>query len=230
MKVEIYSDVVCPWCYIGDRRFARALAAFPEADRVDVVFRPFQLDPAAPREAVPTVAHLEHRFGGRVSGMLAQVSRAAGGEGITMAWDKALLANTETAHRLLSFALSEYGAATQRALAERLFAMVFTDGGNIADHEQLAEAAETVGMSRDRVRAHLTSDAGRRELAADFQRARDLGIRAVPTFIIDGRHVVQGAQPAATFLEALDEASRARIAAGVDDEACADGACRPGGF
>ncbi|MCC6991584.1 MAG: DsbA family oxidoreductase [Acidobacteria bacterium] len=229
MTVEIYSDVVCPWCYIGERRFARALAAFPHAADVDVVFRPFQLDPGAPRDAVPTVAHLEHRFGGRVGGMLARVSHAAQGEGIAMAWDTALFANTRTAHRLLNLARQEYGHATQRALADRLFALTFTEGGNIADGDQLADAAVSVGMPRDRVRAYLASGEGAAALDTEFQHARDLGITAVPTFVIDGQYVVQGAQPAATFLEALNEASRKARGTSAPDESdeCADGVCQP---
>ena len=117
MKVEIYSDVVCPWCYIGERRFARALAAFGGGD-VEVVFRPFQLDPAAPTAAEPIARYLERRFGARAGSMLGSVSAAAAAEGITMDWDRALAANTRTAHRLLGLAEREYGAGTQRALAE----------------------------------------------------------------------------------------------------------------
>src|SRR5690554_4302487 len=100
MKVEIYSDIVCPWCYIGDRRFARALAAFPGAAQVDVVYRPYQLDPDAPEEPIPLKSYLERRFGRPVDGMLQRVSETAREEGIEMDWDRALSVNTLTAHRL----------------------------------------------------------------------------------------------------------------------------------
>ena len=90
MKVEIYSDVVCPWCYIGERRFARALAAFPQADRVDVVYRSYQLDPEAPAQAMPLKQYLAGRYGAQVESMLARVTENAAAEGIVMDWDRAL--------------------------------------------------------------------------------------------------------------------------------------------
>src|SRR5690606_33521353 len=115
MKVEIYSDVACPWCYIAERRFARALAAYPGGDRVEVVYRSYQLGPEAPAEAVPMMEYLSRRFGDRVDGMLERVSENARVEGIEMAWDRALSVNTLTAHRLLRLAEREYGPAVQRA-------------------------------------------------------------------------------------------------------------------
>src|SRR5690606_15920826 len=116
MKVEIYSDVACPWCYIGERRFARALAAFPGAEDVEVVFRPYQLDANTPHQAVPMAQYLERRFGRPVNDMLGRVTSEAGREGITMNWDRALAVNTRTAHRLMRLAEREYGAEVQRAL------------------------------------------------------------------------------------------------------------------
>src|SRR5215218_5795732 len=109
MKVEIYSDVVCPWCYIGERRFERALAAYPASEPVEVVFRPYQLDPGAPAEARPLRRYLEARFGGSADGMTRQVGAAAAGEGITIDWDRALAVNTLQANRLLRLAEREYG-------------------------------------------------------------------------------------------------------------------------
>ena len=203
MKVEIYSDVVCPWCYIGERRFARALADFPEADQVEVMFRPYQLDPSAPMEAVPHNEYLAKRYGRSVTEMHGRVEAAGEGEGITFAWDRALTANTLTAHRLLQLAEREYGTAVQRALIERLFALHFTRGGNIADAEQLAEEAAAVGMDRARARAYLDSDEGLSELRAELEAARELGIHAVPTYVFDGQWAIQGAQPVENFREAL---------------------------
>lgn len=226
MKVEIYSDVVCPWCYIGERRLARALATLPESAQVEVVFRPYQLDPNAPLEAVPLLPYIEQRYGGRAAGMLESVSAAAEGEGISVAWDRALIANTRTAHRLLAWALQEYGSGVQRALAERLFDLYFTRGGDITDVGQLADAAAAAGADPDRARAHLRSDDGTQELEAAFDEARRLGIRAVPTFVIDGHQVVQGAQPVATFVGALEKAIEARNASSASGaESCTDGAC-----
>lgn len=227
MKIEIYSDVVCPWCYIGERRLNRALAAFSQGGQVEVVFRPYQLDPDAPESAVPLPEYLERRFGRRVDGVLDQVTTAARAEGIEMAWEKALSTNTRTAHRLLVFAEREYGAVLQRALAERLFERHFTLGGNIGDVDQLVEAASAAGMDAGRARAHLESGKGVQELEAELEKARRLGIQAVPTFVIDGRYAVQGAQPAAKLLEVLEEAARTSTAAPDGTaESCADGACR----
>jgi predicted DsbA family dithiol-disulfide isomerase len=227
MRVEIYSDVVCPWCYIGERRFARALADLPDAGEVEVVYRPFQLDPNAPAAAVPLAEYLEKRFGPRVAGMHGQVDAAGAGEGITFDWDRALAVNTRTAHRLVRLAEREYGAEVQRALVERLFDLHFTRGGDVSDPEQLADEAAAVGMDRARARAHLGSDEGVRELEAEFEAARRIGVRAVPTFVFDGSWAVEGAQPTARFAEALAELSREKAPAGGADggEACADGAC-----
>lgn len=231
MKVEIYSDVVCPWCYIGERRFARALAAFPQADQVDVVYRSYQLDPEAPAQAVPLKQYLARRFGALRDGMLARVTETAAAEGIVMDWDRALSVNTLTAHRLLGLAEREYGAEVQRALFEKLFEAHFTRGGDVSDHGQLADLAASVGMDRARVHAYLASDEGLAETREALAQAHRIGVRAVPTYVFDGRYAVEGAQPASVFLQVLEEvASRASGAAegGVDsgaDDACADGAC-----
>ena len=235
MKVEIYSDIACPWCYIGERRLARALAAFPGASDVEVVFRPYQLDPAAPERARPVAEYLAKRFGRPADAMLARVTQEAAGEGITMDWDRALAVNTLTAHRLLRLAEREYGAATQRALMERLFEAHFARGGDVADHALLTELAASVGMDAERVRVYLASNEGEPELRAELQAARARGVNAVPTFILDEQYAVEGAQSASTFLQVLEEVQRRSLAAVPDaeraddaeqaDDACADGAC-----
>lgn len=229
MKVEIYSDIACPWCYIGERRFMRALAAYPKADEVEVVFRSYQLDPSTPEEPMPMKEYLERRFGRPVEGMLSQVSENARGEGIEMVWDRAVAVNTLTAHRLLRLAEVEYGATLQRALAEKLFEAYFTRGGNIADHGLLTELAVSVGIDEARVRDYLASGEGLEETKAALDAAQQLGIRAVPTFVFEGKFAVQGAQSASTFLQALEEVARqtAQVGGddGADDGSCADGSC-----
>lgn len=229
MKVEIYSDVVCPWCYIGKRRFARALAAFPGGEDVEVVFRPYQLDPMAPDEPVPTTEYLARRFGRPPAPMLAQVSAAGEGEGIAFAWDRALSVNTRLAHRLLRLAEREFGTEVQQELLERLFAAHFTDGANIADPDVLAGLAVASGMDEPRARAYLASDEGAAELEQEFAAARVRDIRSVPTFIFDDQYAVSGAQPASTFLQVLEEVQRrsAEAAANAEDavDGCAGGAC-----
>lgn len=226
MKIDVYSDVVCPWCYIGERRLAAALEKSGRAGRAIVAFRPFQLDPGAPPEAAPLRAHLERRFGPRVDAMLRHVTAVAADEGITMNWDAALTGNTHSAHRLLQLALEEYGPGVQRALLERLFALHFTHGGDITDHTQLTVEAVAVGMSRARVEAYLASDEGSARLTEAFERARRRGITAVPTFVVNDRYVVQGAQPVGVLIEAFERIAAAEEAeAGADADSCGDQAC-----
>lgn len=203
MKVEIYADIVCPWCYIGERRFERALAEFPGGADVEVVYRPYQLDPGAPETARPLAEYLDARFGAAAGAMRARVTEVAAGEGITIDWDRALSVNTRTAHRLLRLAAREYGPAVQRSLMEALFAAHFTHGGDVGDHARLTALASSVGMDADRVAAYLASNEGAEALAAEFEDARARGVRAVPTFVFDGRYVVEGGQPTAVFLDVL---------------------------
>ena len=226
MTIEVYSDIVCPWCYIGERRLERALASRPPGERVDVVFRPYQLDPGASETAVPLLDHLQRRFGARTQGMLDAVTQAAESEGLTLAWDRALSANTRTAHRLLQWALREGGPEVQRKLVDALFALHFTNGGNVADNEQLVAAAASVGLDADGARAYLASDEGVSELEAELDKARALGITSVPTFVIDGRYAVQGAQPASTFVSVLEQVRSTREASTASPgDSCTDGAC-----
>ncbi len=222
MKVEIYSDVVCPWCYIGKRRFERALEGFDAPEGVEVVYRAYQLDPSAPETSIPLNEYLEKRFGPRATGMRGGVSAAAGAEGIEIDWDRALAANTREAHRLLGLAGREYGQDVQRSLAERLFAMHFSEGGDVSDPEQLTRAAIAAGMDEARVRSYLASDEGLAELKAEMAWAQRAGIRAVPTYVFDGRWVVQGAQRTEVFREALETVAGMAAEAG---EACGDDGC-----
>jgi predicted DsbA family dithiol-disulfide isomerase len=208
MKVEIYSDVVCPWCYIGERRFEKALGAFPGGDEVEVVFRPYQLQPDAPVAATPLSGWLAKKFGANVDRMLSRVSDAAAEEGITIDWDNALAVNTLTAHRLSWLAEREYGARLQRALVEALFHAHFSEGGDVGNHEALTRLAGSVGMDEARVREFLASDEGLTEVTQALDEARELGIAAVPTFVFDGKYAVQGGQPTSTFLEVLEEVQR----------------------
>lgn len=219
MKVEIYSDVVCPWCYVGKRRFASALADFAGAEDVDVVFRPYQLDPTAPASPLPLMQYLERRFGGNGAAMMQHVTDAAATEGITIAWDAAQSVNTHTAHRLLRLAATEYPAGVQHDLAEGLFAAHFTHGENVADHAVLTRLATAAGMDADRVRAYLASGEGSEELDAELSTAREAGIQSVPTFVFEGQYAVSGAQPVAVFRQVLEEVRR--LAADADPEPAA---------
>jgi predicted DsbA family dithiol-disulfide isomerase len=208
MLVEVYSDVACPWCYIGERRFAKALARFEARDDVEVVFRPYQLDPSAPRASVPLLGALERKFGPGAAQMMARVTGAAAEEGIEMRMDRARSVNTLDAHRLVRLAEREEGPAVQRALMERLFEAYFTAGGDVGDRALLADLAAASGLDRARVDAYLASDEGLSEVRAEIEEARSLGITAVPTFVFDGRYAVSGAQAPELFLDALREAAK----------------------
>jgi predicted DsbA family dithiol-disulfide isomerase len=246
MKVEVYSDIACPWCYIGKHRFERALAAFPGGDTVDVVYRPYQLDPGAPEEASSHRAYLDSRYGPGSAAMDAKVAKIGEGEGIAFDFDHALHVNTLSGHRLLRLAEVEYGPQTQARLKEKLFAARFADGGNVGDPALLADLAAQVGIDRDRAAAYLASDEGQKEVREEIAQSRALGITSVPTFVFEGRWAVSGAQEASTFLRVLEQVTAdlkseaagpeegrreegrqedGRQEEGDDGEACADGSC-----
>ena len=214
MRVEIYSDVACPWCYIGKRRFDKALAAFPRRSEVEVIYKPYQLDPAAPARAAPVLERLQRKFGAQAGSMMQRVTDAARGEGIEMNFDRARAANTLAAHRLLWLAAREYGSAVQQDLAERLFDAHFSQGGDISDRDQLTELAVSAGMDRGRVADFLRSAEGTDEVKAEIRGAQEMGITAVPTFIFDDRYAVQGGQPSPIFLQALERAAAESVETG----------------
>lgn len=222
MTVEIYSDIACPWCYVGERRFARALAHFPHADEVEVVFRPYQLDPTLPETPRPLAESLRRKFGPRLDATLRQTAETAAQEGLDLRFEDALAVNTLAAHRLLRFALEQGGPDVQRALAERLFAAYFTDGQNVADHDVLADLAEAAGLDRDDALVYLGVGDGEDKVRAEIAEAHRLGIRAVPTFVFGGRYGVQGAQPPSVFLAALERLAE-ESSGGPDEEVEASG-------
>ena len=205
MKVEIYSDIACPWCYIGKHRFERALAAFPDREQVEVVYRPYQLDPQAPAASSPHRAYLDSRYGPGSAQMDARVAAIGAGEGIAFDFDRALHVNTLLGHRLLRLALTEYGPKVQAALKEKLFEARFAEGGDVGDPQQLADLAEQVGIDRGRAAAYLASDEGAEQVAAELAEAREIGVTSVPTYVFDGRWAVSGAQETDTFRKVLDE-------------------------
>ena len=225
MTVEIYSDVACPWCYVGERRLSRALAAFPQGDRVEIVYRPFQLDPAASETPVPLPEVLRAKFGSQLDAVLRQTAATAAEDGLSLQFESAQAVNTLAAHRLLALALAEGGPDVQRTLAEALFEAYFTRGLNVADPTVLADLAEAAGLDRTRVAALLASDEGTAEVQEAIAHAQRLGVRAVPTFVFDGRTALQGAQPASVFLQVLEQAHRDAAPSSASDASCADGAC-----
>lgn len=209
MQIEIWSDVVCPWCYIGTRRLQTALADFPHADEVEVVYRSFQLDPGAPTEPTETVAEsLGRKYGGGPAAgqqMIDRVEAVAAEEGLVFRLGQAQRVGTVDAHRLLHLALDE-SPATQRALKEELLAAYFTRAANVADHEVLRSAAASVGLDAARVEQVLAGDAYADAVETDIRQAAAYGASGVPFFVVDGSYGVSGAQPAETFRQVLDRA------------------------
>ena len=202
MQVEIYSDVVCPWCYIGKRRFEAALERFEGRDDVTVVFRPYQLDPRAPTEPTPVVDAYARKFGGPEEAMriIERVSDTAAEDGLEFHLEIAQRANTFDAHRLIAFA---HERGVQAAMKDRLLLAYFVEGRNVADHEQLADLAADVGLDRAEVAAFLASDDGVDALRTELRDSVEKGITAVPTFVFEGRFAVPGAQDPDTMLLVL---------------------------
>ncbi|TKA08541.1 DsbA family oxidoreductase [Actinacidiphila oryziradicis] len=228
MKVEIYSDIACPWCYVGKRRFERALAAFPQADSVEVVYRPYQLVPDKSEQPEPHRQYLTQRFGPQAEAMDARLVELGRVEGLPFDLDRAIENNTLLAHRLLWHALTVYGPKVQGALKDRLLTAHFAEGADIGDRHTLADLAAQAGVDRDGAAAFLASDDGREEVLAEIDEARQLGITAVPTFVFEGQWAVQGGQESSTFLSVLEQVAKgtgATVSAAPAGDTCADGAC-----
>ena len=208
MKVEIWSDVACPWCYVGTQRFGRAVQE-TGAD-VDVVYRSFELDPRVPvGDSPPLVDYLERKFGdrSRVQAAHARLTSAGAELGIDFRWAGMRRANTFDAHRLLAWALHEHGADQQRAVKQRLLHAYFTDGLDVADRDVLASLAGDVGLDRDAALALLASDAEADFVHAERAEAYSSGITAVPTFVIEGEWMLQGAHETEKWVKALSHIS-----------------------
>ncbi|MEU1674895.1 DsbA family oxidoreductase [Streptomyces roseifaciens] len=232
MKVEIYSDIACPWCHVGKSRFERALAAFPGAGGVEVAYRPFQLDPHAPEEPLPHREVLAAKYGPQSVAMDDHITRLGADEGLAFDFDTVVENNSLLAHRLLRFVLEEYGPDAQARLKGRLLEAHFGEGIDIGDREHLADAAVAVGLDRGPVAVFLGGDDLRDEVLGEIEEARQRGVTAVPTFVFEGQWAVQGGQDPATFLKILQQVAEATGAeAGATEaeagagEACSDGAC-----
>jgi predicted DsbA family dithiol-disulfide isomerase len=205
MKVEIWSDVACPWCYVGTERFRRAVE--DTGVEADVVYRSFELDPRVPTggESPPLVDYLERKFGdrSRVQAAHARLTSAGADLGIDFRWSGMRRANTFDAHRLLAWALHVHGPDQQRALKQRLLRAYFTDGLDVADRDVLAGLAAEVGLDREAATALLDSDAEAEFVRAERAEAYGNGITAVPTFVIEGEWMLQGAHETEKWVKAL---------------------------
>ncbi|MBM7491678.1 putative DsbA family dithiol-disulfide isomerase [Micromonospora luteifusca] len=210
MEIEIYADVICPWCYIGKRRLDAALATYP--GEVTVRYRPFQLDPSPVPEPLPLVEALAAKFGGpeRARQMVDHVTQVAASDGLQLDYGRAVIANTFDAHRLVSYA-SDHGRAAE--MVEALYQAHFTQGVDVGSREALATIAGEIGLDAADARRFLDSDERSADVAAQLATARDLGISSVPTFILAGKYAVSGAQDTQTLLAALTEVEQREAAA-----------------
>ncbi|MFC7495871.1 MULTISPECIES: DsbA family oxidoreductase [unclassified Nocardioides] len=215
MRIEIWSDVVCPWCFVGKRRLESALAEFPQRDEVEIVYRSFELDPSAPRTADSPGGHdlstsvIAKKYGrseAEMRQMQQQLVDLAAVEGLDLKLFDTVHTNTVDAHRLLHLALESGGPAVQRDLKEALLSAYFLDARDVGDHEVLVAAAVSVGLDEARVREVLAGDEYADAVAADVAQARAYGATGVPFFVLDQKYAVSGAQPREVFAEALRQA------------------------
>lgn len=205
MTVDVVSDVVCPWCYLGKRRLELALEQAEDIE-VEVRWRPFQLDPTIPDEGVDREDYFREKFGDltRVAAIHERLKELGDGVGIRFAFERiARTPNTLDAHRLIRWASIE-GAG--EAVVEKLFSLFFEDGADLGDIDVLVEAAVAVGLPGDLVRRLLESDADRDEVREEIATAQRIGVTGVPCFVIDGRYAVMGAQEPEAIVAALRQA------------------------
>ncbi|MFI6815123.1 DsbA family protein [Nonomuraea sp. NPDC050328] len=218
MKVDIFSDVACPWCYIGHARFAKAAERFrAKGGRLEVTMRPFLLNPDAPQTGEPLMEALERKFGPNFRAMSGRVAEAGAEEGLEFDFEHAVHTSTAEAHRLIEVA-GRQGLGHE--MADRLFRAYFTEGLNVGDAGVLARLAAEVGVK--------DTGEGADEVRSQLQRARALGITGVPLFLFEDKYSVSGAQPAEVFDQVLDEVAErtgqvplAPAADGCDDGYCA---------
>jgi predicted DsbA family dithiol-disulfide isomerase len=206
MTIEIWSDVMCPFCYIGKRKFEKALAQFPQRDRVEVVWKSFQLNPDLVTDATKnTTQHLAESKGWTLEytqGVTEHVTQLAQKVGLTFDFDKAVVANSFDAHRFSAFAKSK---GKQDAAEEHLFKAYFTEGKNTADSETLVSLGENIGLDGQEVRDMLASEAYSQEVNHDIYEAHQFGFRGVPFFLFERKYAISGAQESPVFLQALEQ-------------------------
>lgn len=228
MDVEIWSDVACPWCYIGKRRFEAAFAQFEHADDVNVTWRSFELDPSAPHEREgDSATSLAEKYGitvERAREMHQHVTDAAAGEGLPFRLDIQRRGSTFDAHRVIHLA-EEHGL--QDAMKERLMRAYFTEGELVSDPETLVRLAVEVGLPEDEASLTVTSDRFAEQVRDDERTATQIGISAVPTFVVDRALGVSGAQPPEQLLGLLREgwANRKPVSVIAEGESCGIDGC-----
>jgi predicted DsbA family dithiol-disulfide isomerase len=207
LKVEIWSDIICPFCYIGKRRFESGLEQFANKETVEIVYRSFQLDPDAERDtdqdAYDSLASKKGMSREQSIAMHAQVAKQATEVGLSYHFDTAIPTNTFDAHRLMHFA-AQYGK--REVIAELLFKAYFTEAKHIGSPEALEAIAEEAGLDPNEAGAMLASEQFGDEVRTDIQVANELGIRGVPFYVINNKYAISGAQPSELFLQTLEKA------------------------
>lgn len=216
MNVDIWSDIACPWCFIGKRRFEKALAEFPHKDQVTVTWHSFQLDPSLPERYDGTeLEYLSQRKGlpeDRVAQMFEQVTHVAAGEGLAYDFSAIVVANSFRGHELLHLAKDHDASNPERraadAVKDALLSAHFEQGKDIGSREVLVGIGTAAGLAEPEIAAALDAGAYRDAVRADIREAQMLGIQGVPFFVFDRKYGVSGAQPAEVFAQALDTAWR----------------------
>ncbi|MGO1117595.1 DsbA family oxidoreductase [Rhodovibrionaceae bacterium A322] len=203
MRLDIFSDTICPWCYIGKRRLEKALQAHPRVD-LQITWRAFQLNPDMPAEGIDRKFYLENKFGGPEGAkqVYGNIARTGAEEGIDFQFDRIeRTPNTIASHRLIRYATLK---GHQDDLIQKLFDAYFKQGQNIGDHEVLADVATTIGLDKQETLTFLKSDQLEEEIRAEDQQARQIGINGVPCFIFNGRHALPGAQVPEALNQLMD--------------------------
>lgn len=209
LRVDVWSDIACPWCYVGKRHLETALAQFPHRDSVEVVWRAFELDPTAPRVRDPATSYIERlrkkyeTSVAEAAAMLKRMTDVAAADGLDFRFDKIQSGNTFDAHRVLHLAHEQH---RQDAVKERLLHAYLTEGEAIGEPAVLVRLAAEAGLDAEEVRTMLASNRYEREVRADEAEARSLRITGVPFFVLGGRFALSGAQPTETILHALTRA------------------------
>lgn len=203
MQIDVISDTVCPWCYIGKRRLERALSLRPQIE-FDVRWRPFQLDPSTPLEGIDRKTYIERKFGSseKIKPIHTALLKAGEDEGIAFAFEKITRTpNTLNSHRVIRWA---HSLGVQDVLVEQLFRSYFLEGADIGQIKVLAAIADGVGLDGELVEELLESDADREAVEREDTMARKIGINGVPTFLIGGKVLVNGAQDAEHLVRVID--------------------------
>lgn len=228
MKVEFWSDIVCPWCYIGKRRFEKALSQFEHRDEIEVIWRSFELDPSTPRQGKDLVDVLSKKMGrsvDEVKQMMAQITTLAAKDGLEYRFDLMKSSNTFDAHRLIHYAAAQ---GLVEEVSEHLYHAYFTEGFPVSDIDALLQVAVKAGLKETETRQILESDKYSEEVRSDESRAQSLQVSGVPFVLANEKFAISGAQSTEVFLDALRQAwndAHPITVVGGAGNSCDDGNC-----